>query len=78
MVNPPVDKSQCTFWCSVLSDMRTKAGKAKAAELGLNAPFGAQCFPTNALSAVTAFMNGSQCTFWCSVLSDPQDTYHPG
>ena len=44
--------------------------KAKALFSGLNAPSGAQCFPTgtNALP-----VNGdavSQCTFWCSVLSD--------
>ena len=36
--------SQCTFWCSVLSDIISDAGGL----LGgcLNAPFGAQCFPT--------------------------------
>ena len=38
-------ESQCTFWCSVLSDGKIfhsdKAGNAR-----LNAPFGAQCFPT--------------------------------
>ena len=38
---------------------------------GLNAPSGAQCFPTcSAGSYVNAV--GSQCTFWCSVLSDPR------
>ena len=39
------DVSQCTFWCSVLSDqVQTAASNASA--LGLNAPSGAQCFPT--------------------------------
>ena len=37
-------RSQCTFWCSVLSDSQQKA--LRAAELCLNAPSGAQCFPT--------------------------------
>ena len=38
--------SQCTFWCSVLSDDRLVAA-GKPREQGLNAPFGAQCFPTS-------------------------------
>ena len=36
--------SQCTFWCSVLSDLT--AGTVGKLVSGLNAPFGAQCFPT--------------------------------
>ena len=36
----------------------------------LNAPFGAQCFPTPRRRRGRAGP-GSQCTFWCSVLSDP-------
>ena len=36
--------SQCTFWCSVLSDgSRARSHRGRP---GLNAPFGAQCFPT--------------------------------
>ena len=37
---------------------------------GLNAPSGAQCFPT--LNEFAAWLVAllSQCTFWCSVLSD--------
>ena len=38
-------RSQCTFWCSVLSDGIVEKVEA-ACDLGLNAPFGAQCFPT--------------------------------
>ena len=37
-------KSQCTFWCSVLSDSLTGTGARPC--WSLNAPFGAQCFPT--------------------------------
>ncbi len=62
-------QSQCTFWCSVLSDLEPV--KLEPSRHGLNAPFGAQCFPTQRLdgrSEMLAF--ASQCTFWCSVLSD--------
>ena len=38
-------RSQCTFWCSVLSDR--KLGGLSPSAHGLNAPFGAQCFPTH-------------------------------
>ena len=37
--------SQCTFWCSVLSDRGEVASDARRLYC-LNAPFGAQCFPT--------------------------------
>ena len=37
-------ESQCTFWCSVLSDL--ERGSIMPSLAGLNAPFGAQCFPT--------------------------------
>ncbi len=36
----------------------------------LNAPSGAQCFPTGWLPSSREGMKASQCTFWCSVLSD--------
>ena len=36
---------------------------------GLNAPFGAQCFPTGSVDSIGGGP-WSQCTFWCSVLSD--------
>ena len=37
----------------------------------LNAPFGAQCFPTlRRRRGWGGSRVGSQCTFWCSVLSD--------
>ena len=37
-------ESQCTFWCSVLSDPMIALPDTHV--MGLNAPFGAQCFPT--------------------------------
>ena len=37
---------------------------------GLNAPSGAQCFPTETVELFIHRLNVSQCTFWCSVLSD--------
>ena len=36
----------------------------------LNAPFGAQCFPTKDRPFARGAGCTSQCTFWCSVLSD--------
>ena len=38
--------SQCTFWCSVLSDPFKRAPSGRVCLYGLNAPSGAQCFPT--------------------------------
>ena len=62
-------KSQCTFWCSVLSDP-WEADDVNFSLIGLNAPFGAQCFPTAGRLVPVGRGKGSQCTFWCSVLSD--------
>ena len=85
--------SQCTFWCSVLSDHALRftarrdltvsmhllvlsAFRPRSSHgwhrlpLGLNAPFGAQCFPTKEFWIVPPSVTVSQCTFWCSVLSD--------
>ena len=65
----PVDVSQCTFWCSVLSDLR-QLKMGERCGFGLNAPSGAQCFPTLPSSCQPSPGFLSQCTFWCSVLSD--------
>ena len=109
--------SQCTFWCSVLSDLVRSFGSrlslvsmhllvlsafrphvqgdawhgchsvsmhllvlsafrpVRRAFVGrvsrcLNAPFGAQCFPTAMTISGSTGNDSSQCTFWCSVLSD--------
>ena len=61
--------SQCTFWCSVLSDSAFLSASALSRRC-LNAPFGAQCFPTGIRRSVSWRGLPSQCTFWCSVLSD--------
>ena len=37
--------SQCTFWCSVLSVLPGHAGR-RLSTPSLNAPSGAQCFPS--------------------------------
>ena len=39
-------KSQCTFWCSVLSDTAVSEALKNVLDKRLNAPSGAQCFPT--------------------------------
>ena len=72
-----ISTSQCTFWCSVLSDwgrqlapaitgsrvsmhllvlsaFRHEATYTAAGVLGLNAPFGAQCFPTRVRTRIVA------------------------
>ena len=54
----------------VLSAFRPQADGTGQAEAGLNAPFGAQCFPTDQKSSPLSPLPQSQCTFWCSVLSD--------
>ena len=63
------NKSQCTFWCSVLSDF-SSTNFVGFSMSRLNAPSGAQCFPTLSDGWRLAVRCGSQCTFWCSVLSD--------
>ena len=65
--------SQCTFWCSVLSD-RIDLTSCRSSIVCLNAPFGAQCFPTDLRRAAAECNPQSQCTFWCSVLSDARNT----
>ena len=49
---------------------RADAGLGLRYTRGLNAPFGAQCFPTIGSRECEVCLSGSQCTFWCSVLSD--------
>ena len=70
--------SQCTFWCSVLSDYNNLFGKGYLGS-GLNAPSGAQCFPTcYPVGEGFHFFAVSQCTFWCSVLSDYNNLFGKG
>ena len=53
--------------------------KEDGKQYSLNAPSGAQCFPTRpSVAGVEAGLSGwSQCTFWCSVLSDRGRNGHP-
>ena len=69
--------SQCTFWCSVLSDEVNRRLASRIMQAGLNAPSGAQCFPTSSRALAQAFSSQSQCTFWCSVLSDRENRAYP-
>ena len=52
--------SQCTFWRSVLSDISTYH-RNDDGKPGLNAPSGAQCFPTELDKRSTARLIESQC-----------------
>ena len=55
----------------VLSAFRQTTGTTIGGNLmGLNAPSGAQCFPTRCCLTMSGPRPSSQCTFWCSVLSD--------
>ena len=54
----------------VLSAFRPDPEWENSGDGSLNAPFGAQCFPTRQRDLCPAGTVVSQCTFWCSVLSD--------
>ena len=59
------ETSQCTFWCSVLSD-KNNDNYVIDVHQRLNAPFGAQCFPTEVREPVYVPMGlnapfGAQC-----------------
>ena len=63
-----IAKSQCTFWCSVLSDSTIDTTTTGSSKVSMH------------LLVLSAFRHDgmflhrtkvrSQCTFWCSVLSD--------
>ena len=61
---------QVSMHLLVLSTFRLGGSIAKSQIWGLNAPSGAQCFPTDRRLCDEAYPDESQCTFWCSVLSD--------
>ena len=55
----------------VLSAFRPDGGRLPVLMVErLNAPSGAQCFPTCSPILCNASQDWFQCTFWCSVLSD--------
>ena len=62
--------SQCTFWCSVLSDC-VGGWACSSGEAGSQCTF--WCSVLSDLGQYGPFVRSvveSQCTFWCSVLSD--------
>ena len=63
---------QVSMHLLVLSTFRLGGSIAKSQIWGLNAPSGAQCFPTDRRLCDEAYPDESQCTFWCSVLSDSE------
>ena len=68
-LNTPFRMSQCTFWCSVLSDCRPFRLRRRRRRKS-------QCTFWCSVLSDAQQLNGrqsrarSQCTFWCSVLSD--------
>ena len=62
-------KSQCTFWCSVLSDFPADARQAEFV-IGSQCTFWCSVLSDAGMRSFTIWISGSQCTFWCSVLSD--------
>ena len=78
-------QSQCTFWCSVLSDLSRKESQMDF-QKSLNAPFGAQCFPTRDVDPSDAHRAGLNAPFgaqcfptsrqWCASASPPRVSMH--
>ncbi len=63
-------RSQCTFWCSVLSD---KTGiTPKLAGFTSQCTFWCSVLSDRMRARVVVPCRPSQCTFWCSVLSDDE------
>ena len=61
----------------VLSAFRPSSSTRRTCKQSLNAPSGAQCFPTGEDWNFLFFdLMQSQCAFWCSVLSDICDAQH--
>ena len=67
----PMDVSQCTFWCSVLSDAATR-GRVRTCVCVSQCTFWCSVLSdVGSKETITSNPVASQCTFWCSVLSDP-------
>ena len=65
-----LNMSQCTFWCSVLSDMDITASIYNSARDVSMHLLVLSAFRQLSIWRLTILINMSQCTFWCSVLSD--------
>ena len=62
--------SQCTFWCSVLSDSDHPYDYDANPNVSMHLLVLSAFRPAPAISHTTTASSRSQCTFWCSVLSD--------
>ena len=65
-------KSQCTFWCSVLSDCFKWITQSKTLSVSMHLLV-LSAFRQTSISGSIGNDSSSQCTFWCSVLSDWKD-----
>ena len=65
------DASQCTFWCSVLSDPSVERGDDDAWNVSMHLLVLGAFRPWRGILLHSAFL-WSQYTFWCLVLSDPR------
>ena len=66
--------SQCTFWCSVLSDLKTIITAKRIAAVSMHLLVLSAFRPVRAGIVRAGAYGESQCTFWCSVLSDAVDS----
>ena len=68
---PLKQRSQCTFWCSVLSDSKTKMVPSPKRGVSMHLLVFSAFRLIADVSEVKEYK--SQCIFWCSVLSDRND-----
>ena len=64
-----INMSQCTFWCSVLSDTRLFAIVNRVDPVSMHLLV-LSAFRLAIRTVAPLLVMLSQCTFWCSVLSD--------
>ena len=63
-------RSQCTFWCSVLSDRKGCRPVSRTRQRSQCTFWCSVLSDASALHLESQLLLSSQCTFWCSVLSD--------
>ena len=64
-------QSQCTFWCSVLSDPGRRLHRSRQTPVSMHLLVLSAFRPFDETLVVGEKL-ASQCTFWCSVLSDTE------
>ena len=69
--NPFPVMSQCTFWCSVLSDPGRRLHRSRQTPVSMHLLVLSAFRPFDETLVVGEKL-ASQCTFWCSVLSDTE------